>query len=235
MLRVGFNPSLGNTAGLLVAAPGKGSAAGRGGEGARHTGGLFGGRCLSAEASDSGRPGNHGRGGKAGSPRRARRGPRVTGPRGRREGGGRARPGAVTAAPPRSYLGGAARGDALPAGSRRRAGRTGSAPLPRRRAGCQSAGGPGHYPGAAAGPAGAGRGRAVPPGPPLGVWQRGAPMGPVLLRIKERGRGTVGSLCLWGPVGQGQPESRCAWVRTFLAPARWGESLQLPTCLPRGP
>lgn len=68
MPRVGFAPSLGNTAGLLVAAPGKGSAAGRGGEGARHTGGLFGGRCLSAEASDSGRPGNHGRGGKAGSP-----------------------------------------------------------------------------------------------------------------------------------------------------------------------
>lgn len=118
--------------------------------------------------------------------RRARRGLRHRSPR---EGAGRARPGTVTAAPPRSYLGGAALGDALPAGSRRHAGRTGSAPLPRRRAGCQSVGGPGHYPGAAAGPVGAGRGRAVPPGPPLGVWQRGTPAGLVRLRITESARG----------------------------------------------
>lgn len=204
MPRVGFAPSLGNTAGLLVAAPGKGSAAGRGGEGARHTGGLFGGRCLSAEASDSGRPGNHGRGGKAGSPPPgsprppSHRSPRKEGGRGESP-AGRGDSRAPALLPGRGRSGGRAARR-----SRRRAGRTGSAPLPRRRAGCQSAGGPGHYPGAAAGPAGAGRGRAVPPGPPLGVWQRGAPMGPVLLRIKERGRGTVGSLCLWGPVGQGQ-------------------------------
>lgn len=63
---------------------------------------------------NSGRPGNHGRDGKAGSPPPGS--PRPPSHRSPREGGGRARPGAVTAAPPRSYLGGAALGDALPAG-----------------------------------------------------------------------------------------------------------------------
>lgn len=111
----------------------------------------------------SGRPGNDGRGGRARSAAgrvcqgRARRGPWVTGPGNAPRGAGGKEGGEspVTAAPPRSYLG----GDALPAGCRRplscrRLARLmGSAPLPRRRAGCLSEGGPGHYPGAAAGTA----------------------------------------------------------------------------------
>lgn len=163
--RLGFPPSPGNTDRLFATAAGKARPAGRGGEGspAHGTAGVvFEAGAFQLRHPNSGHPGNSGRGGSAqrrgaclptpgvhvgltaapGSPAPAVR-------EGRQRLGG-----AVTAAPPCSYLGGAAREDALPAGSRRRrAGLMGSAPLPRRTAGCLSEGGPGHYPGAAAGPA----------------------------------------------------------------------------------
>lgn len=77
-------------------------------------------------------------------------------------------------AAPRSYLGGAAP-EPRPAAAAAAA--PGSWAQPRRPAGRPTEGGPGHYPGAAGpslGPVGAGRGRAVPPGPPLGALTAGA-------------------------------------------------------------